>query len=123
MEYAVNEMEGSGIRVIHVSGEHRRPEDSRKLQELALRIRNEEGAKRFLFDMRDAVIMGGTMGAFETGTAPAKMGLEAGAFRIALVYAGDLSVHKFMENVVVNRGYVLRVFGQMDEAQEWLKGL
>ena len=40
--------------------------------------------------------------------------------RIALLYADHLADHKFLEDVAVNRGYLLRVFDQMDKALEWL---
>ena len=37
-----------------------------------------------------------------------------------MLYADHLADHKFLEDVAVNRGYLLRVFDQMDKALEWL---
>ncbi len=70
--------------------------------------------------MREATIVGGTVDTFETGTVPADTNHRQGAQTIALVYSGDLSAHKFMETVAVNRGYNVRVFDDADEAREWL---
>jgi len=59
------------------------------------------------------------MDIFATGTAPDDECFERD-FKIALVYSGDMEDHKFMETVVVNRGYNLSVFPEIDEAILWL---
>ena len=40
--------------------------------------------------------------------------------KIALLFAGDMEDHKFMENVAYNRGYQVRVFDNRDQAMAWL---
>ena len=119
MEYTIEHEKPHGVCVVRVSGEHRRPEDSIVLQEVARNIRSESGCKRFLYDMRHANITGSTMDTFFTGTSPAEKQFERD-FRIALVYSGSMTDHNFMETVVVNRGYILRVFSDLEDATSWL---
>jgi len=119
MEYSIEHNEPEGICIVRVSGDHKRPDDSRVLQEVAREIRSETGCNRFLYDMRKAIVSGSTMDTFETGVTPLKEKFERD-FRIALVYSGNLDDHRFMENIVVNRGYVLRVFSEIEEATLWL---
>ena len=119
MKYTVDHDRYRGFCVISVSGEHRRPEDSITLQKLASDIRTKDGCNRFLFDMREADIKGDGIKTFKTGVAPEEKGLDRN-FAIALVYSGSMKEHKFMENVLVNRGYNVRVFDHLDTAVEWL---
>jgi len=121
MEYTTEFDEANEIYMVRVTGRHKRPEDSLVLQQLAQKVGDEQECQRFLFDMTQAEIIGGTMDTFETGTVPVDPNHKQARQRIALVYAGNLSEHKFMENVAVNRGYQLRVFDRMDEALEWLR--
>ena len=121
MEYTIKHNEDLGSFMVTVCGEHRRPDDSIVLQELARNTRSESGCSRFLFDMREATIIGSTLDIFCTGTNPVEQKFEHD-FRIALVYSGNMHDHNFMENVVVNRGYVLRVFPDIEEATSWLSG-
>jgi hypothetical protein len=120
MEYTFEHDKERDVCVVRVSGENRRPEDSRVLQQFACDFRAENGCSRFLFDMREATIIGGTMDTYQTGTQPHYNGVPRGASKTALVYSGDMADHKFLETVVSNRGYVLRVFDDYDEAYAWL---
>lgn len=121
MEYTTTFDGAKAICTVRVKGRLQRPDDSLVLQRLAREIGEEHNCQRFLFDMTQAEIVGGTMDIFTAGTVPADSDRRQARQRVALVYAGDLSDHKFMETVAVNRGYQLRVFDNLDEALEWLR--
>ena len=121
MEYTTEFDEASGICIVRVTGVHRRPDDSIVLQQFAREFGKDRGCFRFLFDMTQAEIIGGFMDTFDTATVPTDPDRKQTEQRIALVYSGDLSDHKFMEVVALSRGYRLRVFDQIDRAIEWLK--
>lgn len=120
MDYTTEFDETREICTVRVTGRHRRPQDSLTLQQVARDFGDELGCSRFLFDMTEAEIIGGTMDTFETGTVPVDHDHKQTRQRIALLYVGDLADHKFMEDVAVNRGYQLRVFDDRDKAVEWL---
>ena len=120
MEYTTEFDEAEEICIVRVKGQHKRPEDSLILQQLARDIEDEQGYQRFLFDMRQAEIRASNFDTFTTGTVPIDPDRRQTRQRIALVYVCLLAVHKFMETVAVNRGYQLKVFDQMDEALAWL---
>ncbi len=120
MEYAVEHDEDRGVCIVRVSGELRRPQDSKVLQEFACDFWARYECSRFLFDMREATVIGSTMDTYRTGARPDADGVPRGQSKTALVYSGDLAEHKFLETVVSNRGYMLRVFDDFDEALKWL---
>ena len=120
MEYTVEHDTSSGVCVIHVSGIHKRPEDSHKLLRIASACAEEYGCSRFMFDMREATIKGSTMDAFYTVVEPEKQGFSK-LYRIASVYSVITKDHKFMEDVGANRGAAaFQVFDDIDKAREWL---
>jgi len=120
MEYSTEFDESKGICTVRVTGRHERPQDSAVLQQFARDFGEECGCQKFLFDMRQAEITGGTMDIFETGTVPVDPDRRQTQQKIALLYTSNLSDHKFMETVAVNRGYQIRVFDEMDKALGWL---
>ena len=120
MKYRFEHDQEIGVCIVRVSGEHKRPDDSKTLQIFARDFREEHRCSRYLFDMREATITGSTLDVFKTGIAPATLGFGRGDFKVALVYASGTDDHKFIEDVVVNRGYMLRVFLDIDEALSWL---
>jgi hypothetical protein len=110
----------SGVCAIRVTGPHKRPEDSHELLRIAAATAEVYGCSHFLFDMREAAIVGSTMGAFYTASDPEKYGVSR-FYRIAAVYTEVTKDHRFMENVGFNRGVAaFRVFDNIDEAREWL---
>jgi hypothetical protein len=120
MERKVDVNVASGICVIKVTGTHRRPDDSHELLHIAGLIAKEHGCSRFLFDMREADIVAGTMHTYETALEPEKHGFSK-LYRIAAVYPEITKDHSFMENVGVNRGAVaFKVFAEIDKAREWI---
>ena len=120
MEYTSEHDEDTGICTVQVSGRHKRPEDSLALQQLARELGQQHGCQKFLFDMRQAEIIGGIMDIYEIGTVPVDTDHSQHWQRIALLYAGDLTDHKFLETVATNRWYQLRVFNIKEEAIAWL---
>ena len=120
MKYDVDHCADSGICIVTVSGEHKRPEDSKILQQVALDYCTKQQCSRFLFDMRKAKVTGTTMDVYETGMEPIVQKFDRSRFKIALAYSGDMTDHKFMETVLVNRGYNVRVFDDYDNALSWL---
>lgn len=120
MEYTTEFDKKKGICTIHVTGRHKRPEDSRILQKLQRDITEQQGYQRFLVDMTKAEIITSTMGTFDTATVSGDPERKQTRQKIALLYTDHRSDHRFLENVSVNRGYQLRIFYQMDMALEWL---
>lgn len=106
---------------IRVTGENRRPVDSIKLLKFAFEYYQKTGCTQFIIDMTQATIIGDTADAYNTGVSPKKIGFKAhGPFKVAIVYSDDLAEHKFIENVLVNRGYNVCIFNDIDEARQWM---
>lgn len=122
MEFTHDFDESSGICTITVTGTVKRPEDSQILQQFAYYFDKDQCCRKFLFDMTEAMITGGTMEAYNTGAFQADTEKKQIWQKMALVYAEVTEEHKFMETVAVNRGYFLRVFNQCDkeDAIRWL---
>lgn len=103
-----------------MTGKHHRPKDSLCLQKLARDVGKRESCSCFLFDRCHADIIDDITDTFETGTLPVDTDKTQLNQKVALVYSGHMSEHEFMENVATNRGYALRVFDQIEAANEWL---
>ncbi len=121
MKYTTEFDEAKGICMIRVTGRNKRPDDSLVLQQFACDFADERGCQRFLFDMTQAEIIGGTMDTFETGTVPVDPDHKHARQKIALVYSEYTADEGFLEDVAVNRGFRLRVFDEIDTAVEWLE--
>jgi hypothetical protein len=120
MEYKVEYDINSDVCVVQVSGVHKRPQESQELLRIAGTFAAEHGCSRFLFDMREATIVGGTMDAYETVVDHKKYGFSK-LFRIAAVYPAITENEKFMENVGVNRGAAAyQVFDDIRAARDWI---
>jgi hypothetical protein len=120
MEHSIEIDDGLGICLIRASGTIRRSQDSLILLRAAGDAANEHGVRRILFDLREAQIIGTTLGAYETVVEPEKYGVSR-RFRIAVVYSVITEDERFMENVGFNRGAAaFRVFDDIDEAREWV---
>ena len=108
-----------GICIARVSGAHNRFKESRKLFENTVKFGAKHSCSLFLFDMREATIIGGPLEAFYTVSNPEEMGHKR-HYRIAAVYSSNVEQHKFMETFAKNRGYRFQVFGDMKEAIAYL---
>ena len=120
MEYTTKFDEINLICTIHVTGQHQRPKDSITLQKFARDFSETHNCQRFLFDFTQANTIGGTMDAYDAGTVPVDPEHNLIRTKFALLFNGDLTVHKFMEDVAVNRGYMVRVFNDYEQAIAWL---
>ncbi len=121
MKFTTQFDQDNGICTVCVTGKHKRPDDSVKLQKFARDFGQKNNCYYFLFDMTQAEIVGSLLDAYTTGTVPEDEGMNQVKQRIALVYSGEISnEEKFLENVSVNRGYNVRVFNQIEKAKEWL---
>ena len=122
MKFTHDYDESSGVCTITVTGEVKRPHDSQELQQFALCFGKTQGCRKFLFDMTDAKITGGVTEAYHTGTFQADKEHQQIWQKMALIYTKVTKEHKFMETVAVNRGYLLKIFGQpdRDDAIRWL---
>jgi hypothetical protein len=121
MEYSEKVDQERNLCTVIVTGVVLRPKDSMVLQHIAKQYRINQGIGRFLFDMRGAIIQGKMMDAFNAAAqATTKLNMTSFEYQVALVYQGDMSDHKFMEDVLVNMGYNLRVFDDIDQAKSWL---
>ena len=121
MEFDTKFYEIEKICEIHVTGKVIRPKDSIVIQELARDIEEKQGYQRFLIDMTQTEIISGIMDTYETAVVPLDSDKKQVNQRIALLYADEISDHKYMESVSLKRGYKLRIFYKMDEAFEWLR--
>ena len=119
MQYTIEHDEAAGLCIVQVSDSHKRPADSRVLQEVARHVRSERGSTRFLYDMRQVSVTGRTMNIFSVATTALEQGIKRDC-RVALVYSECTTDHLFLETVAVNRGYCLRVFDDIAEAFAWL---
>lgn len=120
MEYTAEFDEINLICTVRVTGQHKRPKDSIVLQQFAHDFGEEYDCKRFLFDFTQAQTIGGTMDAYDAGTVPVDTDHKLIRTKFALLFNGDLADHKFMEDVAVNRGYMVRVFNDCNQAIAWL---
>ena len=120
MEYTTDVNESAGICFIHVTGLIKRPDDSIALQQLARSIDEKQDIKKFLFDMMKAKIVGEPIDALQVGIMPTDPALKMKSHRTALVYSQLTTDNTLMEEALANRGYNVRVFYNLDEANTWL---
>ena len=120
MEYKHTYDDQTGICTINVTGECRRPDDSMELQQFARSFRKENGCGRFLFDMTESHVIGVNMDMYKVAVEPANQNFDRDDFRVAMLYSGDISEQKFMETVLVNRGYDFKIFNNIGKAHYWL---
>jgi len=120
MEYKVEYDINSGVCVVQVSGVHERPQDTQELFRIAGTVAAEHGCSRFLFDMREATILGDIFAAYKSVIDHEKYGVSK-LFRVAAVYSEITVNEEFLENVVVNRGASnYKVFDDILTAWDWI---
>ena len=120
MEYKVEYDINSDACVVQVSGVHERPQDTQELFRIAGTVAAEHGCSRFLFDMREATILGGMLAAYKSVIDHEKYGASK-LFRVAAVYSEITVNEEFLENVVVNRGArYYKVFDDILTAWDWI---
>jgi len=91
MEYTFEYDRDANVCIVRVSGEHKRPEDSKVLQQFACDFVAKHRHCGFLLDMREATVTGGTMDIYQAGVQPDVNGVPRGEFKTALLYSGDMA--------------------------------
>ena len=111
----------SGICRVYVTGEYHRPEDSDQMKQFAVDYSASHGCHRFLMDLTQAEITGGTMDTYKAANPQGELAEPLRKLRTAFVRNKMTEDDSFFENVAVNRGYMLRAFDSIAKAVEWLK--
>jgi hypothetical protein len=120
MKYTTDINKSTGICIIHVTGRIKRPYDSLALQQLARGIDEKQGTHKFLFNMMEAQVVGESIDALQVGIMPTDPTLKMRSHRTALVYSQLTAENTLMEDALADRGYNVRVFYSLGEANEWL---
>jgi hypothetical protein len=121
MDYEIKEVQAEGYCVVTVSGPLKRPDDSFLLQDITAEIASRKGVSRFLLDLRKAQVVGGTIDTYEVGVRLPRVFEPGTKAKGAVVYSELTSEHRFLEDVLVNRGLNIRVFSDEANALAWLK--
>jgi hypothetical protein len=121
MRYTSDFDASDGICSVRVEGVYRRPRDSDELKQFAVEFAEANGCRRFLFDLRDADLVGGTMEAFSAATPEGDLARSLRDVRTAFVRPKLSEDDHFFETVAVNRGFRLKAFETMDRARAWLR--
>ena len=120
MEYTAEYDKINSICIVYVSGKHRRPLDSIILQKFVSDFNKSTYCNRFLIDYIKAKIITTTLDSFKAGTMPYDTDRRMVGIKIALLFTGEMTDHKFMEDVAYNRGYQVKVFDDREQAMAWL---
>ncbi len=121
MEHSTVYESDSGIYVVRVSGDYHRGRDSEMNKRLVSREFQAHGYRRFLFDMRGVRIQSDAIATYDAGSVSSGLREHLQHVRTAQVVDRISEDDRFFENVTVNRGFVLRVFTDLDEARAWLQ--
>ena len=121
MEYTLEFDDINGLCKVQVTGEFKRPEDTRKLQLLTLDYYRENGCNRFLIDMTQSHIHTTTMNTFQCVQVAGEMDHTILRLKIAGLYENIDEDKRFLETAARNQGQIVRVFNQFNHAIAWLK--
>ncbi len=80
---------------------------------------DEYGCRRILNDLRHAKLVEPTIDIYSMPNHALKAGVTRSAQR-ALVVNGTFSEFRFLETVFINRGNIVRLFNNIDDARRWL---
>ena len=95
------------------------PRDAPVMMAQARPVIEEHSCTRILYDFRDTEIEDSTLGTYMTGDKAAELGFDW-KFKAAVIFSEDEEKHAFVETVMVNRGYRIRVFRDESEGISWL---
>lgn len=121
MKASVSYDDDRAICLVRVGGTISDRDDVRSFFEPARPLLEKRGGKRVLFDMREAEIAAGTLETFDTAAQPESWGWDK-SYMAAVVYSEITENARFLETVGVNRGIMIKVFDDVDEATAWLLG-
>ena len=108
-----------GICIVRVIGTITDSDDVRILFSPAKPILEEHGSTKVLFDIHEAKIVSTTLETFYTAAEPETWGWKRN-YKAAVVYSEITEDAKFLETVGVNRGILMKIFDNIDEAKSWL---
>jgi hypothetical protein len=108
------------IWTVRITGTFTRPSDAIEIENVVYNLYKELDCNRFLVDMTEAHIVSNTIDTFTAGNPSEDIANTLRTLRVAVLYSELSEDERFLENVVVNRGYMLHVFDKSDEAIEWL---
>jgi hypothetical protein len=97
------------------------PRDASAMMTQARPVLEEHSCTRILYDLRDAPIVDSAMETYDTGNRAIELGFSR-ELKAAVLYSLDEKKHRFVETVMVNRGYKIRVFQDESVAIDWLTG-
>jgi hypothetical protein len=122
MKYISTIDSATNICTLLIRGQFRRPEDADEMKHFAVKIRAQHGCRRFLFDMREAEILGGTMDILAAASPQGDLADSLRQFKVAVLVPHINDDEHFFETVAVNRGFQLHTFDDLDKGVEWLSG-
>jgi hypothetical protein len=120
MKYTSELDSNNGICKVNVTGDFHRPVDSNELKRFAIEFYNNHGCHLFLFDLRQAEVLSGTISAYRASKTRAAVTKHLRKFRAAFVRRELTEGDFFYENLSVNRGFQLRAFDSVEMAEWWL---
>ena len=120
MEYSSEIDPANGICRVHVTGKFVRPDDSDELKRFAVDSFTNHGCRRFLIDLTEAQVVGGTMPTFDAADPEGEIANLLRRIKTAFVRRELSDDDRFYETVAVNRGFLLRAFDTCEKAVEWL---
>jgi hypothetical protein len=120
MKYISTIDSATNICTVRIMGKFRRPEDADEMKRFAIKISAQHGCRRFLFDMREAEISGGTLDILAAASPQGDFADSLRHFRVAVLVSHVTDDEHFFETVAVNRGFQLHTFDEFDKGFEWL---
>lgn len=121
MDYSLELLSWDDVICLRVTGTYRRPDDSCVLLDIMMKAITQMNVSKVLLDMRQAEILGGSIGAYLFGMIPRRAHIDPTLFTIASVYSEITSEIETLEAVLTAGGFVFKAFDDDDEALRWLK--
>jgi hypothetical protein len=95
------------------------PRDAPSMMNQARPVLEGHACTRILFDFGEAQIVDSTLRTYETGSRAKDLGYDQ-KFKAAILYSQDEKKHAFVETVMRNRRYNIRIFQDESTAISWL---
>lgn len=106
------------LRIIWI-GPFSCPQDGPEMMSKAKPIIEKNNCLRLLFDHRNAQVIDDVTNTFKAGRNADKLGFEK-KYVAAILYSEDERKHMFIETVMRNRGYQIKIFDCETKAINWL---
>lgn len=120
MSYRIGRVDNSKILIVTYEGSLDLQTRLDALEEIKKIIRDENLDADLLIDVRNSTSLLSTMEEYEFGKTLAGT-KELKNSLVALLRLGKGNQNQFINNVAVNRGYMLREFTSEDAAMDWLR--